>query len=64
MLDTINVIIGLFKWGYHLANLITSTTIKFLVYYQFSDQLKHEIRQNLKYDIKNDTNITILKSYY
>ena len=49
---------------FHSASIITITRIKFHIYYQYTEKLKNENRQNLGYDIKNGTNVTLPPSYY
>ena len=33
-------------------------------YYRYCDKLKNDIKQNLGYDIKNNTNVTAPSSFY
>ena len=46
------------------ASIITKTRKVFHFYYQYTDKLKNENRQNLGYDIKNGTNVILPPSYY
>ena len=63
-LDNIYLTFELFQFCYQSAPIITKTSIEFHFYYQYKDKLKNENRQDLGYDVKNNTNVTIPLSYY
>ena len=49
---------------FSICIIITKTRKGFHFYYQYTDKLKIENRQDLGYDIKNNINVTIPPSYY
>ena len=63
-LDNIYLTFELFVKCFQTASIITKTRKGFHFYYQYTDKLKNENRQNLGYDIKNGTNVTLSPSYY
>ena len=49
---------------FQTAGIITKTTKGYHFYYRYCDKLKNDIKQNLGYDIKNNTNVTVPPLFY
>ena len=62
-IDNVYLAFDLFVLCHETAGRITKTK-KYHCYYKYCDKLKNDIKQNLGYDIKNNTNVTASPSFY
>ena len=54
----------IYLYCFQTAGIITKTKKGYHFYYRYCDKLKNDIKQNLGYDIKNNTNVTAPPSFY
>ena len=48
----------IYLYCFQTAGIITKTNKEYHFYYRYRDKLNNNIKQNLGYDIKNNTNVT------
>ena len=63
-IDNVYLAFDLFVLCFQTAGIITKTKKGYHFYYRYCNKLKNDIKQNLGYDIKNNTNVTAPPSFY
>ena len=63
-IDNVYLAFDLFVLCLQTAGIITKTKKEYHFYYRYCDKLKYDIKQNLGYDIKNNTNVTAPPSFH
>ena len=63
-IDNVYLAFDLFVLCFQRASIITKTKKGYHFYYRYCDKLKNDIKQNLGYDIKTNTNVTAPPSFY